>query len=122
MDFKRLEPDFSICKLEQGTEIPWGLPYIFFAQSEQERSLLCPTPLLPQKSLQRNDGWRGFRIEGVLDFTMVGVLAAVSGILAEGGIQILAVSTFNTDYFFVKQENLEKAVQALELAGHRFIE
>ncbi len=66
----------------------------------------------------REDGWRAFRIEGVLDFSLTGILSAISGILAENGIGIFAVSTYNTDYILVKAENLVKALDVLREAGY----
>jgi len=63
---------------------------------------------------KRNDGWRAFRIEGVLDFSLVGILSRISACLAEKNIGIFAISTFNTDYILTKKENFERAAKALE--------
>ena len=71
--------------------------------------------------MERVDGWRGFRIEGVLDFSLIGVLAKISALLAEEEIGILAVSTYNTDYIFVKKEQEEKALSRLGRAGYKII-
>ena len=60
----------------------------------------------------------GFRIEGILDFSLTGILARISGILAEAGIGIFAVSTYNTDYILVKKENMRRAMEALAAAGY----
>ena len=72
---------------------------------------------VPEKTIIREDGWKGFRITGVLDFSLIGILSKISGILAENRIGIFAVSTYNTDYVFVKEENFEKALSALEKGG-----
>lgn len=63
-------------------------------------------------------GWRGLKIEGPLAFGLIGIVAGVSGTLAEAKISIFAVSTYDTDYFFVKAVDVERAVNALETAGH----
>ena len=63
-------------------------------------------------------GWRGFRIEGVLDFSLVGILAGLSAILAARKIGIFTVSTYNTDYILVKNGDFERALAALEEAGY----
>ena len=61
---------------------------------------------------------RGFRIQGVLDFSLIGILSKLSAILAENGVGIFAISTFNTDYILVKAENFEKALKVLSDAGY----
>ena len=68
--------------------------------------------------LIRVSGWRGFRIQGVLDFSLTGILSKLSAILAENGVGIFAISTFNTDYILVKAENFDKALKVLSDAGY----
>ncbi len=82
---------------------------------------MCPTAMVPAHTLAREDGWRGFYVdEGTLDFNLIGILADISGILARAKVGIFVVSTFNTDYIFVKQRQLETAVQALSEEGYSF--
>lgn len=69
----------------------------------------------------REDGWKGFRIQGVLDFSLTGILSELSGILAEHKIGIFAVSTFNTDYILVKEEHFDRALHVLALAGYDIV-
>ncbi len=121
MVFKILEGIFSACKLASGADVHWDDEYVFVAKSDEEYSLICNSVSVPNKVLTRNDGWRGFRIEGMLDFAMVGVLAEISKIIASAGVEILAVSSFNTDYFFVKKENFEKTQKALQRKGYQFV-
>ena len=83
--------------------------------------VLCRTEDTPQETVERDDGWRGFRISGVLDFSLIGILSKLSGILAEKKIGIFAVSTYNTDYILVKEENFEKALLALEEEGYTVV-
>lgn len=73
---------------------------------------------MPENATQREDGWKGFYIAGELDFSLIGILAKLSGILAGEGIGIFVVSTYNTDYIFVKEENFKAAIRALERNGY----
>ena len=92
-------------------------PFVFTGSTDEEKSLVCPTPLVPAETLERSDGWRAFRIEGVLDFSLVGILARISDILARNNIGIFAVSTFNTDYILTKENDFERALQLLSISG-----
>ncbi|WP_294238824.1 ACT domain-containing protein [Pseudobutyrivibrio sp.] len=82
---------------------------------------MCITENTPSKTIERDDGWRGFRIHGTLDFSLVGILAKISGILADHKISIFAVSTYNTDYVLVKEENFDRALSILEAEGYSII-
>ncbi len=63
-----------------------------------------------------DDGWKAFRIQGVLDFSLIGILAKIATVLADNGISIFAVSTYNTDYVLIKKENYQKALDILQTA------
>ena len=112
-----LGQEFSICKVADYTQINLESPFVFTGSTDEEKSLVCPTELVPLNTMARDDGWKALRIIGVLDFSLVGILARISNILSENSIGIFAVSTFNTDYIFVKKSNFDKAIQALEDAG-----
>lgn len=118
MNITILPEEFSICKLNDYSKINLGQPLIFTGSTDEEKSLVCPTRLVPAETLERSDGWRAFRIDGILDFSLVGILAEISGVLAKNGIGIFAISTFNTDYFLTREEQFSDAARALELAGH----
>ena len=109
--------EFSICKVADYSQIDLESPFVFTGSTDEEKSLVCPTELVPQNTVERDDGWKALRIIGMLDFSLVGILAQISNILAENSIGIFAVSTFNTDYIFVKRFNFDKAIKALEDAG-----
>ena len=115
-----LGQEFSVCKVADYTQIDLESPFVFTGSTDDEKSLVCPTELVPQNTVARDDGWKSLRINGMLDFSLVGVLARISTILAENSIGIFAVSTFNTDYIFVKKCNFDKAIKALEEAGFIF--
>ena len=91
---------------------------MFTGATDEEKSLVCPVSLVPDNTIEREDGWRAFRIEGVLDFSLIGILAKISTCLAESGIGIFAISTFNTDYILTKTENFDRALKALTDAGY----
>ncbi len=112
-----LEPDFSVCKVEDYSRLDLGQPFVFTGSTDEEKSLVCPTAIVPQNTVERDDGWKALRIMGILDFSLIGILARISGILAENRIGIFAVSTFNTDYIFVKKNDFDKSIKALEDAG-----
>ena len=118
MELKVIDKECSVCKVSDYSEIDIGLPYIFTGSTDEERSLVCPTDLVPDNTIERNDGWRPFRIEGVLDFSLIGILSKISMCLAENGIGIFAISTFNTDYILTKKENFGRAIKALEAEGY----
>lgn len=92
--------------------------YCFTGKTDEENSLVCITQKVPDNVLERDDGWKAFRIQGVLDFSLIGILAQISALLAENKIGIFVVSTYNTDYILVKAENFQKALDVLEQAGY----
>ena len=112
-----LKQDFSVCKVKDYSQIDLDRPFVFTGSTDEEKSLVCPTAIVPQNTVERDDGWKALRIIGILDFSLIGILARISKILAENGIGIFAVSTFNTDYIFVKKNDFDKSIKALEDAG-----
>lgn len=121
MNLKRISAEFSVCKL-YGPADPGTLDmtggFWFLGKTDQEVSLVCETSSVPQNTMEREDGFLSFRIEGILDFSLIGILSKISTVLADHEIGIFAVSTFNTDYILVKKENYEKALKYLEDAGY----
>ena len=118
MELKTLPNDLTVCKVADASAIDLGKDFYFIGKTDEELSLVCPTEDVPADTTDRDDGWRGFRIQGVLDFSLIGILSKLSGILAENKIGIFAVSTFNTDYILVKEENFDRAMTVLAEAGH----
>ena len=118
MELKKLEHMLTVCKVETLADIDMSREFFFIGKTGEELSLVCKTEDTPARTVEREDGWRGFRIEGMLDFSLVGILSRLSGILAENRIGIFAVSTYNTDYILVKEENCGRASQVLAAAGY----
>lgn len=116
-----LEPlniPFSVCKVIDYTGINIYQPFVFTGRTDEEKSLVCPTEQAPENTIVQDDGWRAFRICGELDFSLIGILAGISKILAENAIGIFAISTYNTDYILTKEKNFEKAIKVLADAGY----
>lgn len=115
-----LDLNLSVCKVVDYSQIDISQPFCFTGSTDEEFSLVCPTEMVPENTTERDDGWRAFRIVGVLDFSLVGILAGISAVLAENKIGLFAVSTYNTDYILTKVENFEKALDVLKSAGYSF--
>ena len=120
MQLKLIDIEFSICKVEDYSGIDLNQEYVFTGSTDEEKSLVCPVSLVPSHTIEHEDGWRAFRIEGVLDFSLIGILAKISTCLAESKIGIFAISTFNTDYILTKSENFDRTLKALTEAGYKF--
>ena len=118
MNLKILPQAFTVCQVSDLSNIDFSREFVFFSRTDEELSLVCETTFVPANTLSREDGWRSFRVSGVLDFSLVGVLAELSGILSNAGISIFAVSTYNTDYLFTKADVFERAIAVLCEAGH----
>lgn len=121
MNLEILEYELSICKLAELPPHGFSASFFFLSKTDEEISLVCATGDCPRDSLQRDDGWRAFRVQGVLDFSLVGVLSRISAVLAENGIGIFAISTYNTDYILTRAENFADALRVLAAAGYRVI-
>ena len=122
MELKGLPYELTVCKVKDLSDIRLDGGFFFVGKTDEELSLVCETKDCPNVTIERDDGWKGFRIEGVLDFSLIGILSKISTILAENKIGIFAVSTYNTDYILVKEENFDKALQVLGSKGYDIVE
>lgn len=115
-----LAESFSICQL---AAMPSSFQdgFLFFAKTDREYSLVCETSRVPCNAVKCEDNWRAFRFAGTLDFSLTGILSGISSLLADAHIGIFAISTFDTDYILVRQEQLEAAKQVLGHAGYVFL-
>ena len=118
MNLKVIDTEFSVCKVEDYSQVDLNEEFVFAGHTDEELSLMCPTSLVPDNTTECNDGWKAFRIEGVLDFSLVGILSRISTCLVDNSIGIFAISTFNTDYILIKDGDFEKAIEVLQLAGY----
>ena len=117
----KLERLLTVCKVKNIDDIDLSKEFYFIGKTDEEISLVCETNDVPENTIEREDGWRGFRIQGILDFSLIGILSKLSGILADNKIGIFAVSTFNTDYILVKDADFEKSLVVLLNAGYTVI-
>lgn len=121
MNIKKIENDFSVCKVENYSLVDLTQEYCFIEKTDEENSLVCLTKNVPDNVTKRNDGWKAFRVEEVMDFSLIGVLAEIANLLAENDISIFAISTYNTDYILTKAENYLEALKLLSEAGHQIV-
>ena len=121
MELVRIPYRLTVCKVADISGIDLNTDFYFIGKTDEELSLVCRTEDTPTMATERDDGWRGFRIRGILDFSLIGILSKLSGILAEHKIGIFAVSTYNTDYILVKEENFEHALEILSSEGYSVV-
>ena len=118
MELKILNDNFTVCKIKDMKEVDFTDEYVFLSKTDEEISLVCKTQSVPKECIAEEKGWRGFRVQGTLDFSLIGILSKLSTILADNGISIFAISTFNTDYILVKEESFENAMDVLQQNGY----
>ena len=118
MELKIIDGIFAVCKVSDFSQVDLADEYVFTAKTDEENSLVCLADRVPKNAVTADNGWRAFRICGVLDFSLIGILAEISAILAKNKIGIFAVSTYNTDYIFTKSENFDRAISALCESGY----
>ncbi len=117
MTIEVLPQEFSVCKVADVSALTLASPFSFSAWTDNECSLVCPSETAPSLTRYREDGWRAMRIVGLLAFSMVGVLAYITRLMAEADISVFALSTFDTDYWLLKEDRLERAISVLEADG-----
>ncbi|GER92069.1 amino acid-binding protein [Dictyobacter vulcani] len=111
----------AICRLAADEPIPgWALSrqgFFSITVTEDELSIVCPVAAVPA-GVTCEQPWRAIKVLGPLDFALVGILAALAEVLARAQISIFAISTFDTDYILLKEQQLERAITVLKQAGH----
>ena len=115
-----VEDTFAICRLGSDASIPgWATvgQFVSITRTAEELSVVCRQDVVPE-GIACERGWRCLRVAGTMPFSVVGVLASLTAPLAEAGICVFAVSTFDTDYLLVKADDFESAVDALRRQGH----
>lgn len=115
-----LSDTLAICRLEPDARLPsWALAGEFtsITRTADELSIVCRQVGVPA-GIPCEKGYHCIKVEGPLDFTLIGVLSSLTAVLARVSISIFAVSTYDTDYMLVKKDQMDKAVQALSQAGY----
>jgi uncharacterized protein len=110
---------YAICRLKPDEPFPaWATgKFVSLSRTEDELSVVCQEDTVPSNVKHERD-WRVLQVEGPMDLSLVGVLASLTKPLAEAGINLFAISTFDTDYLLVEAEKYDAARVALEGAGH----
>jgi hypothetical protein len=122
LSLRILEDRYAVCRLAPDGAVPDGLEsaeLLSVTRTPTELSIVCRETLDLPGRVER--GWRCLAVDGVLEFDQVGILASLALPLAQAGISIFVVSTYDTDYLLVKQDRLESALEALRTAGHRLV-
>ena len=115
-----LPGSYGICRLGPDEPVPaWGLQGEFFSatRTKEELSIVCAEAQIPATVLCES-GWRLFKIDAVMDFSLVGIVAGISAVLAGADVGIFVLSTYNTDYILVRQPDFAVAAAALQAAGY----
>lgn len=121
MEIKIIEQEFSVCKVKDFSEVDLSAEYCFLSKTDEELSLVCSTKSVPDNIVECDNDWRAFRIQGILDFSLIGILSKISTLLAENRIGIFAISTYNTDYILTKEENFNRAIAILRDNGYEIV-
>ena len=110
---------FAVCRLDPASPVPgWATPdgFIAIVRTAEELSIVCAEQAVP-RGVTCQRGWRGLKVAGPLDFALTGVLASLTTPLAEAGVSIFAISTYDTDYVLVQEGQLDAAIDTLRRAG-----
>lgn len=120
---QKISGEFAVCKVSGYPPNVLDADYCFIGRTDGEKSLVCRAEDVPAEGvLARDDGWMAFRAAGTLDFSLIGILAGIAGVLAKEKISLFAVSTYDTDYILVKKERADAAFAALEKAGYTVVD
>jgi hypothetical protein len=123
LSLKVLDGVFAICRQAPEEAVPaWAVGcFTSVTRTDEELSIVCPAEEVPA-GVKSERGWRCLKVAGPLDFSLTGVLSSLAAPLAEAGVSIFAVSTFDTDYLLVPESRLKEAIAALKKAGHRLVD
>lgn len=121
LTIKPITEEFAVCQVEDYSQVNLENPFVFTGATDDEKSLVCPIALVPKNTLTVDKTWSAFRIEGILDFSLIGILSKISSLLAENNIGIFAISTYNTDYILTKTRYFQSALRVLEEAGYQIL-
>jgi hypothetical protein len=117
-----LDEPLAVCRLPAGERVPsWALElhhaFLSLTRTQSELSVVCPEVAVPP-DVTVEPGWRALTVDGPLDLSLTGVLASLAAPLAEAGVPLLVVGTYDTDHLLVKADDLDRALTALAAAGH----
>ena len=122
LNLKIFDGSFSIHRLSPKNEIPIQIyqgQFFSITKTDEEISVVCSSSVYLDSESSETD-WSCIKVLGPLDFSLTGILADISAILAKAEISIFAISTFDTDYILIKSEKLQAAKKALQQAEYDF--
>lgn len=115
-----LEDEFTIIQIDSYQPVPpavFDCSFYSFTKTNEEISIIVNQHIdIP--SARISSGWRGFKVDGILDFSLVGIIYNIIAPLKENGISVFVTSTYNTDYLFVKESSFQKSVEIFEKTGY----
>jgi uncharacterized protein len=120
VSLRALDGDFAVCRLAADApapELSVGGELLAVTRTSDELSVVCPVADAPPNATVEG-GWRALRVHGQLDFGLTGILASLAVPLADAGISIFAISTYDTDYVLVRDTAFRDAIETLREAGH----
>jgi hypothetical protein len=118
-----LPDQFAVCRLSPDADIPaWSqnAKFCSITRSKDELSVVCLCKDVPGNILAEC-GWRALKVKGALDFSLTGILASITNPLAKAKIPVFVISTYDTDYIFVRENHLSQAISVLSKEGHSII-
>jgi hypothetical protein len=124
LTMKLLKEKYGVCRLNKTELIPeWAKnsDFLSITKTSDELSIVCFEDNIPN-DIKCEKNWRVLKIEGPLDFSLIGILASISTILAQKGISIFAISTYDTDYILVKNKDIDNAIDSLIKEGYGVIQ
>ncbi|MGG7058353.1 ACT domain-containing protein [Clostridium tertium] len=123
LNLKLLKDRYSVCRLNRNEEIPkWIFQEEFFSitRTDEELSIVCLQDKI-KENIKCEKDWRILKIEGPLDFSLIGILSRISTLMANNDISIFAISTYDTDYILIKEESIKRAIEVLENNNYNII-
>ena len=120
LNLSLLPHTYAVCQFHPDKHIPyWALlgNFVSLTRTNEELSIVCQQDNVPE-DIKAERGWRCLQVQGAFDFSVSGVHVTLAIPLAEADISVLAIATYTTDYLLIKEENVERALQVLEQAGH----
>lgn len=123
LTLKLLKEKYGVCRLDKTELIPqWIKDNDFYSitKTADELSIVCVQDNIPNDIRCEKD-WRVLKVEGPLDFSLIGILSSISTILAQNGVSIFAISTYDTDYILVKNKDIDNAIKALTKGKYEIV-
>ena len=123
LSLKILPQRMAVCRFEPTAPLPDWMGEVGFyslTRTDEELAIVCPEARLAPGTTSET-GWRCLKVQGLLDFSEIGIILSLTQPLAENSVSVFVISTFDTDYFMVKEKDLAKAIDALTAAGHEII-